>query len=114
MRELIKITEEHGWQKNGWLILWHQRGSYGEDNWIWAFFKPYINKEIQKGTVPPFFWAKFEDHHSFFKTGKTIYGYWPGKVDPKSVNKARRPVGLPILTEEEIILRNTTRSGRIF
>ncbi len=31
INRLIEITQEYGWQDNGWLILWHQRGTYKED-----------------------------------------------------------------------------------
>ena len=36
---LMDITKEHGWQRRGWLILWHQRGSYEEQNYVWGFFQ---------------------------------------------------------------------------
>src|SRR5690606_19933780 len=49
IKRLIEITKEYGWQKKGWLILWHQRGSYGQDNYVWNFFKPYIDEQIAKG-----------------------------------------------------------------
>lgn len=113
--ELIKITENYGWQKEAWLILWHQRGTYGEKNWVWNYFKPVIDNEIVKGNVSPFFWIIFEDIASIIKTGKSIYGYHPGKINPETVNLKRKEIGLPILTEEEIVQRNTRRDkGRIF
>ncbi len=113
--KLIDITKEYGWQKEGWLLLWHQRGTYGQDNWVWNYFKPYINNEIVKGKISPFFWAKFEDISSIYKSGKSIYGYHPGKVDPKVVNRNRKSIGLPLLTATEIEQRNTRRdNGRVF
>ncbi|MBW1295394.1 hypothetical protein [Aquimarina litoralis] len=112
---LIDITKEFGWQKEAHLLLWHQRGTYGEKNWVWSFFKPYIDKEIATGKITPFFWALFEDIDSIFKTGKSIYGYHPGKVDPKTVNIKRRSIGLPELTPQEIEKRNTGRdNGSVF
>ncbi|MEO1033656.1 MAG: hypothetical protein AAFX55_19890 [Bacteroidota bacterium] len=111
VRALIDITKEHGWQKEGEMILWHQRGIYDKDSWVWDFFKPYINAEIKKGNIRPFFWARFEDHSSFFKTGKTVYGFWPGKLDPETVNEKRKSIGLPPLTQEEINSRNNSKGG---
>ena len=29
---LIEICKNYGWQKNGWILLWHHRGSYGKSN----------------------------------------------------------------------------------
>lgn len=111
IREFMNITEEFGYQKEGWLLLWHQRGSYGEDNWIWNYFKPLIDNEIKKGKITPSFWAMFEDITSIRKTGKSIYGYHPGKVDPHNVNRKRQEIGLPALTEEEINDRNNNPYG---
>ena len=113
--ELIKITKKHGWQKEAWLILWHQRGTYGEKNWVWNYFKPVIDKEINEGKLAPYFWAIFDDISSLMKTGESIYGYHPGKVNAETVNRNRKQIGLPILTDKEITQRNTRRDkGRIF
>ena len=59
---LMDITKKHGWQEKAWLILWHQRGSYGEDNYIWNFFKPLIDKEIEAGKLSRSFWGLFEQY----------------------------------------------------
>ncbi|WP_282042370.1 hypothetical protein [Winogradskyella flava] len=113
--KLIDITKEHGWQEEGWILLWHQRGIYGQKNWVWDFFKPFIDKEIEKGKITPFFWAKFEDITSIYKTGKSIYGYHPGPVDAKTVNIRRKSIGLPELTAQEIENRNNRKGGgRVF
>jgi len=56
---LMEITVLHGWQERAWVILWHQRGTYGEDNYIWNYFKPLIDKEIAAGTISRDFWAAF-------------------------------------------------------
>lgn len=111
IREFMKITKEFGYQKEGWLLLWHQRGTYGEDNWVWEYFKPLIDTEIKEGKITPSFWAMFEDLTSIRKTGESIYGYHPGEVDPLKVNKKRREIGLPILTKEEINNRNNNPYG---
>ena len=113
--KLIDLTKEYGWQQNAHIILWHQRGNYGKDNWVWNFFKPYIDNEIKKGTIAPYFWAVFEDFASNIKTGETIYGYYSGKVNPTAVNEKRKSIGLPILTLAEIEARNNrTDKGSMF
>ncbi|MCP4550857.1 MAG: hypothetical protein GY834_02185 [Bacteroidetes bacterium] len=109
--ELMKITDKHGWQKEAWLLLWHQRGSYGEDNWVWNYFIPLINVEIANGLVAPHFWAMFEDLTSIRKTGKSIYGFHPGKVNPEQVNEKRMSIGLSPLTADEIESRNNNPYG---
>lgn len=109
--ELIAITKKHGWQEEAHLLLWHQRGTYGEDNWVWNYFKPLINNEIKAGTVEPSFWAMFEDFKSIRENGVTIYGYHPGKVNKDTVNPKRRSIGLPELTIVEIEKRNNNPYG---
>jgi len=47
--KLIDLTKDFGWQEEAWLILWHQRGTYGQENWVWDYFKPLIDEEIRKG-----------------------------------------------------------------
>ena len=59
--KLMDITREHGWQKEGWLILWHQRGTYGENNIVWNYFIPLINKEIEEGKLSRSFWVQFDE-----------------------------------------------------
>lgn len=115
IRELMDITREHGWQKNAWFILWHQRGSYGEDTPVWTFFKSALDKEIATGKLPKSFWAPFEDHKSRSTSGRTKYGYALGKVDSTTVNTNRKSIGLPELTAEEIEQRNQNPwSGRMY
>ena len=113
--KLIDITKKHGWQKEAFLILWHQRGNYGQDNWVWNYFKPLIIDEIKKGKIEPFYLAIFEDYKSLEINGKTIYGYYPGIVDSKTVNIKRKNIGLPNLSKAEIEARNNrTDRGSIF
>ena len=109
--ELIVITKKHGWQEEAHILLWHQRGSYGENNWIWNYFKPLINNEIKVGTIAPSFWAMFEDFKSIRENGKAIYGYHPGKVNEETVNKKRKTIGLPELSAAEIEERNNNPYG---
>ena len=66
---LMEITKEYGWQERAWIILWHQRGTYGEDNYIWNFFKPLINKEIEEGKLSRNFWGSFEQFKSMLENG---------------------------------------------
>lgn len=51
IKRFMEITKKYGWYRKGWIILWHQRGTYGESNYIWDFFKPYIDKRIKKGKM---------------------------------------------------------------
>ena len=106
IKRLIEICKEYGWQSRAWLLLWHQRGTYKENNFVWNFFIPLINKEIEAGNLYRSFWADFEDHKSLRENGYTLYGELPGKVDVK-VNERRKLVNLPPLTQEEISERNS-------
>jgi len=37
---LIEITKKYGWQDEGWLILWHQRDTYGKETAnLWLIFE---------------------------------------------------------------------------
>lgn len=65
IERLIEITKEHGWQERAWLILWHQRGNHDEDNYVWNYFRPLINKEIEDGKISRDFWKPFDE----FKKG---------------------------------------------
>ena len=67
---LMEITEKHGWQERSWIILWHQRGTYGEDNYVWNYFKPIIDKEIEEGKLSRDFWSSFEMHTELMKQMK--------------------------------------------
>ena len=103
IKRLIEITKEYCWQKRGWLVLWHQRQTYGEDNYVWNFFKPYIEDEIKKGNINKDFWTNFEEEQSIMKDKKQIYGlYWsqfdeyPIK-DIENVDERRTEFGLPPL-----------------
>lgn len=103
INRLMEITKKYGWQKKGWIILWHQRGSYGENNEVWNFFRPYIDKQIEKGKIKKDFWAIFDEEKSILKNSQQIYGlYWNQFdqypiTDIKNVDKRRAEVGLPPL-----------------
>lgn len=100
---LIEITEKYGWQKNCWMLLWHQRGNVDSDNYVWSYFRPKINELIEKGEIRKDFWALFEDFDAMFSEGNQIYGtMWsnfdshPVK-DVANVDRLRDSVGLPPL-----------------
>lgn len=97
---LIEITKKYGWQKRSWLLLWHQRIEFGEDNYVWSFFKPYIDEQIRIGEMRKDFWARFEEDKSIDLTGKQIYGFWWSQYDEmplfdiQNVDKRRAAVGM--------------------
>lgn len=101
---LIEITKKYGWYDKGWIILWHQRQTYGESNYVWDFFKPYIDKGIDNGEIRKRFWTNFEDHENmFYGDGTQIFGTYVYNFDDypvknvKQVDKKRDSVGLPPL-----------------
>ncbi len=103
IKRLIEITKDYGWQDKGWIILWHQRGTYCENNYVWNFFKPYIDEQISKGNMKKDFWVMFDEEKSIRKNKEQIYGmYWnnfddyPIK-DIENVDKRRAEFGLPPL-----------------
>ncbi len=103
IHRLIEITKEYGWQKRGWIVLWHQRGTYGQDNYVWNFFKPYIDEQIAKGNMRKSFWTDFEEEKSIMENKEQIYGlYWNQFheyqiKDIVNVDKRRIENGLPPL-----------------
>ncbi|PQJ19574.1 hypothetical protein [Tenacibaculum sp. SG-28] len=101
---LIEINKEYGWQEKQWLLLWHHRRIHRDDNYIWNYFRPYINEKIEKGELRKDFWARFDDEKSMFsEKGTQIYGtYWYNyeqfpieNID--IVDSLRNNVGLPPL-----------------
>lgn len=100
---LIEITKKYGWQSKGWLILWHQRGTFGEKNYVWDFFKPHIDKEIAEGKIRKDFWAMFEENKSVFENKKQIYGLFVNNfeqfpiIDIEKVDERREKIGKPPL-----------------
>ena len=97
---LIEITKEYGWQDKGFLILWHQRGTYNEQNWVWNYFKPFINNEIEEGRIRKSFWAQYEEFENVRKKEYQLYGMYPHNYDmfplrdPNNVDKRRDSLGL--------------------
>lgn len=100
IHELIVITKKHGWFEKAWIVLWHQRGTYGQKNEVWNYFKPFIDKEIEKGRVRKSFWAQFDDGKSVSEEGQQIYGMYQNQspiIDIEQVDERRAEVGLPPL-----------------
>lgn len=101
---LIEINKEYGWQEKQWLLLWHHRRIHRDDNYIWNYFRPYINEKIEKGEIRESFWARFDDEKSMFsEKGTQIYGtYWHNYdqfpiENIAKVDSVRNTVGLPPL-----------------
>ncbi len=69
IERLMEITKEHGWQERAWIILWHQRGNHDEDNYVWNYFRPLINKEIEEGKISRSFWSAFDQFKQMMKSG---------------------------------------------
>ncbi|CAL65880.1 hypothetical protein [Christiangramia forsetii] len=97
---LIEITKKYGWQDKGQLLLWHQRGNYKEQNWVWNYFKPFINKEIERGKIRKSFWVQYEEFENVINEKYQLYGMYPQNYDmfplkdPKNVDKRRDSLGL--------------------
>ncbi|CAM4385831.1 hypothetical protein [Flavobacterium terrigena] len=72
IERLIEITKVHGWQERAWLILWHQRGNHDEDNYVWNYFRPLINKEIEEGKISRTFWKPFDEFKKMLKNSRVI------------------------------------------
>lgn len=103
INRLIEITKEYGWQKKGWLLLWHQRGTYGQDNYVWNFFKPHIDREIKEDKINKDFWIMFEEEKSISNNREQIYGMYWGQyneypiIDIENVDNRRAEFGIPPL-----------------
>lgn len=97
---LKEITKKYGWRERGWIILWHQRFTFEEDNYVWSFFRPYINEQIKKGNIRTDFWAMFEDQKAIEKNQTQIYGTYLSQLNQfpvrnlKNIDKKRKKVGL--------------------
>lgn len=113
INRVIQITKEHGWHPKMWLILWHQRGNYGEDNYVWNYFRPFINEQIKEGNIKKSFWSRYEDEKSMRESGKQIYGMYSGQSeqfpieDVKDLDIRRETMGLPPLWYTYLMLKST-------
>lgn len=103
INKLINITKKYGWQEKGWIILWHHRGSYDKNNYIWKYFKPYINQQISEGRIRKGFWAFFEEEKLISKEKKQLYGLYLGQFDTfpikniENIDERRKKIGEPPL-----------------
>lgn len=103
IKRLIEITREYGWHKKGWLILWHQRGTYKQDNYVWNFFKPYIDDQIKNDKINKDFWVMFDEEQSITKNREQTYGmYWNQYdeypiIDIENVDRRRAEFDVPPL-----------------
>ncbi|PQA96479.1 hypothetical protein B0A70_05020 [Chryseobacterium piscicola] len=109
-QDLIDLTKKHGYQENTWLLLWHHRLQFNdENNFFWQFFKPYINKEIEQGKLHKSFFAMFEDFSEMESKQTQKYGMFPQSYminpikDIKNVDWLRNEVGLPPLLYDKIV-----------
>ncbi|TKD54570.1 hypothetical protein [Flavobacterium sp. ASW18X] len=91
IQRLMEITKEHGWQERAWIILWHQRGNHDEDNYVWNYFRPLINKEIEDGKISRNFWSAFDQFKEMIKNGNfgTITVGEKPKNEIKNENKKK-------------------------
>ncbi|MAZ71802.1 MAG: hypothetical protein CMC70_01515 [Flavobacteriaceae bacterium] len=109
IKRLIQITKTHGWQDKGWLLLWHQRGTYGEQNYVWDFFKPYIDTQIKQGNMRKDFWAFFDEEKSVREKNEQIYGLFTSNYKEfpikniEIVDSLRAEIGKPTLLYEHEI-----------
>lgn len=105
---LIEISKSLGYQKNSWLILWHHRLSFKQNDPFWNFFKPLLEKEISIGNVEPSFFTPFEDVVTSVFDKKQKYGtqkpyqFYPIE-DINKIDFYRSQVGLPPLYYEYFI-----------
>ena len=102
----IDIVKKKGWVNEMWPLLWHHRDTYKTNNYVWSFFIPFINLEIQKGNVATSFFSWFEDYKNLQENGLSLYGVLPGKVDEKKVNIKRLEIFLTPLNNEQIYFKN--------
>lgn len=104
IKRLIEINKKYGWQEKQWLLLWHHRRMHRDSNYVWNYFRPFINDKIEKGELRKDFWARFDDEKSMFSEDKVqIYGTYWNNYDQfpigniKEVDSLRNSVGLPSL-----------------
>lgn len=97
---LMEITKEYGWQEKGQLLLWHQRGTYNTQNWVWKYFRPFINKEIEKGNIRKSFWVQYEEFMNVIENEYQLYGMYPHNYEmyplqnPEQVDQRRGSLNL--------------------
>lgn len=119
--ELMELTKKYGWEKRGWILLWHHRGISDDQKFVWDFFKPYLENEIKKDNVDKDFFVDFEEFNNssddFDKridSGSIYTCNTIGNIngcsyfkDIKNLDKRRKSVGLPPLYFEYFLSNNS-------
>ncbi|MFC7348214.1 hypothetical protein ACFQO9_15965 [Chryseobacterium zhengzhouense] len=105
--KLKELTIKYGWEPRAWVLLWHHRDSYNENNFVWNFFKPFLQKEIEKDNVNKDFFVDFEEFDNSTSNLQAPAIYELGGIgtlsmnqtydDIKNLDKRRKSVGLPPL-----------------
>ncbi|CAD7797009.1 hypothetical protein CHRY9390_00095 [Chryseobacterium aquaeductus] len=105
--KLKELTIKNGWEPRAWVLLWHHRGSFKENDHVWDFFIPFLQKEIEKGNVSKNFFVDFEEFNASKgnRQAPAIYDLCGiGRIsmnqtynDIKNLDKRRKSVGLPPL-----------------
>lgn len=97
---LMEITSKYGWISRAELLIWHHRGQHREDNRVWNYFRPLINREIEEGKIRKGFWTRFDDELSIRRSGHQIYGMYQNQFpinEIETVDERRKELGLPPL-----------------
>ena len=112
INRIIEITKEFGWHPKMRIILWHHRGIHKDDNYVWNYFRPFINEQIKIGNIKKSFWARYEDNKSMDENGTQIYGMYSGQsdrfpiVDIANLDIRRKEMGLPPLWYNFLMFKN--------
>lgn len=104
--KLISLTQKYGFQDYAWLILWHHRITFNDQNdKFWQYFKPVINDEIKKGNLHKSYLASFKDVNESIWNQNQVYGtlfqYQIANIN--DVDALRESVGLPPLLYDKIV-----------
>lgn len=101
--QLIELTKHYGWHEGAEIILWHQRDSYDEPNFVWNYFIPFFNQQIKKDLIRKDYLLKYEKNMCFVQKITYKYDYFPPLdrlytlEDIHNIDKYRKTVGLPPL-----------------
>lgn len=104
--KLIFLTKKYGFQDYSWVILWHHRLTFNDQNdKFWQYFKPVINDEIKKGNLHKSYLATFTDVNESIYNKKQVYGtlYQYPIDNVKDIDALRESVGLPPLLYDKIV-----------
>lgn len=100
---LINLTKQYGWQESAEIILWHQRNSYGTPNFVWNYFVPFFEKQVEKDFVRKDYLLKYEKNICFVQKLVYKYDYFPPLErlytinDIQNIDRYRKTVALPPL-----------------